>query len=146
MNKKQIVKILLISSGVLSLGIGLIGIVVPLLPTTPLLLLSAACFFRSSPKLYNWLSNHIIFGPYIRSYREHKAISIKTKSIAISLIWITLGISMIFVVDNFIIRILLALIGSAVTIHLVRFKTLTKEMLKQKIEKKTEPVTESEHN
>lgn len=68
---------LLAAAGVLSLSIGIAGIFLPLVPTTPLLLLAAALFCRSSPKLYGWLLAHPVFGTYIRNYRENKAIPLK---------------------------------------------------------------------
>ncbi len=66
---------LLISIGAMSLILGLIGIVVPLLPTTPFLLLSAVCFANSSPRLHAWLVDHPQFGPPIRAWQQHHAIS-----------------------------------------------------------------------
>ena len=60
--------------GTVSLALGIIGIFLPLLPTTPFLLLTAALYFRGSPRLYQWLLNHKCLGPYIRSFRENKAI------------------------------------------------------------------------
>ena len=59
--------------GTVSLALGIIGIFLPLLPTTPFLLLTAALYFRGSPRLYQWLLNHKCLGPYIRSFRENKA-------------------------------------------------------------------------
>ena len=81
---------ILIISGSIFLGIGIIGIVVPLLPTTPFLLLAAACYARSSEKIYNWLLNNKRFGPYIRNYIEGKGIPLKIKLYAISIIWFTI--------------------------------------------------------
>ena len=67
-------KTLYIALGTLSLALGILGIFLPLLPTTPFLLLTAALYFKSSPRLYNWLLNHKHLGPYIRNFRENKAI------------------------------------------------------------------------
>ena len=75
---------LLAAVGVLSLSIGIAGIFLPLVPTTPLLLLAAALFCRSSPKLYDWLLAHPVFGTYIRNYRENKAIPLKVKIVSIT--------------------------------------------------------------
>lgn len=64
-----------LAAGTLAVGLGLIGVVVPLLPTTPFMILAAACFARSSPRLHDWLWHHRLFGPAIRDWREHRAIS-----------------------------------------------------------------------
>ena len=75
------------TAGIFALSLGIIGIVVPLLPTTPFLLLAAACFVRSSEKLYAWLLHHKWFGEYIRHYREHRAITLRAKIVILVLLW-----------------------------------------------------------
>lgn len=120
------VKKLLVVTGFISLILGIIGIVVPLLPTTPFLLLSAACFIQGSDRLYQWLMNSRLFGRYIRNYREYNAIPLKTKILAIGLLWITILYSIIFIVEYIYIRFLLTAIAVAVTIHISHFKTLDK--------------------
>lgn len=72
-------RILLIASGIVALALGLAGIVLPLLPTTPFLLLAAVCFANSSPRLHTWLLTHPTFGPPIESWRRHRAISRRAK-------------------------------------------------------------------
>ncbi len=121
-------KWILIIIGVLSVVLATAGIVLPLLPTTPFLLLSAACFLRSSDRLYSWLLNHRWFGSYIRNYRENRALPLRAKVLTILLLWITLGCTAIWFVDILAIRILLVLIGAAVTVHILRFRTLSPEM------------------
>lgn len=118
------VKALLIILGSISLALGVIGIFVPLLPTTPLLLLAAALYFRSSPKLYNWLLNHPRLGTYIRNFREHRAIPLRVKIVSVSLVWLTIGYCIIAVVEPLWLRIALALLAMAITIHILSFKTL----------------------
>ena len=118
------VKVLLIILGSISLPLGVIGIFVPLLPTTPLLLLSAALYFRSSPKLYDWLLNHPRLGTYIRNFREHRAIPLRVKIVSVSLVWLTIGYCIIAVVEPLWLRIALALLAMAITIHILSFKTL----------------------
>ena len=120
----NVIKILLVTAGFVSIILGVIGIIVPLLPTTPFLLLSAACFFRGSDRLYHWLIKHKTLGRNIRNYREHKAISLKTKFVSISLLWITMLYSIVFIVNSIYIRILLAIILITVTVHILHFKTL----------------------
>lgn len=118
------VKVLLIILGSISLALGVIGIFVPLLPTTPLLLLAAALYFRSSPKLYDWLLNHPRLGTYIRNFREHRAIPLRVKIVSVSLVWLTIGYCIIAVVEPLWLRIALALLAMAITIHILSFKTL----------------------
>jgi uncharacterized membrane protein YbaN (DUF454 family) len=84
-----------LAAGVLSAGIGLIGIVVPLLPTTPLMILAAACFARSSPRLHDWLWNHRVFGPAIRDWRQYRAISPFAKRASVGAMAAAFGISVI---------------------------------------------------
>ena len=82
-------KYIYVAIGSISLVLGVIGIFLPILPTTPFLLLSAALFFRGSPRLYTWLLEHKYLGPYIRSFREDRAIPLRAKIISVSLLWIT---------------------------------------------------------
>lgn len=110
--------------GFVCLALGILGIVVPLLPTTPFLLLAAACFVRASDRMYQWLINHKLFGLYIRNYREHKAIPLKIKVTSVALLWITIIFSIVYVVDSMPVQVILALIGIGVTIHILHYKTL----------------------
>ncbi len=122
--KKKIKRILLQIAGTLSLILGLIGVVLPVLPTTPFLLLTAACYVRSSDKLYAWLMNHKWFGEHIRNYREKKAIRLSSKVIALSSLWLTILYSIFFVVKTIYMQLLLAAIVLAVSAHILHFKTL----------------------
>ena len=117
-------KTVILVIGFICLALGILGIVVPLLPTTPFLLLAAACFVRASDRLYQWLINHKLFGLYIRNYREHRAISLKIKISSIALLWITILFSMVYIVDSLAVRVILAIIGIGVTIHILHYKTL----------------------
>jgi len=124
-------KIFLIIGGSISLALGVIGIFLPVLPTTCFLLLAAGCYIKSSRRLYNWLVNHRILGLYIKSYLEYHAISMKTKVISISVLWITILSSAFFFISLLWLRILLIAIAVGVTIHLAALKTLTKEMIEE---------------
>lgn len=104
--------------------LGVLGVFLPLLPTTPFLLLAAYLFSRSSERFYNWLMNHRIVGNYIRNYREKKGISLKVKISSLSLLWVTILYSAFFVVGLLWVKILLLLIAAAVSIHILSFKTL----------------------
>lgn len=120
----SIIKYLLIIAGTISLLLGILGIFLPLLPTTPFLLLTAACFAKSSDKLYNKLIKHKIFGKYILNYRNKKAIPLKIKIFSISLLWLTIGYATLMILNNLWIKIFLLIIALAVTYHIVRLKTL----------------------
>ena len=116
---------LFIAAGTICLGVGAVGIFVPLLPTTPLLLLSAACYFRGSKRMHNWMLNNKWFGTYIRSYREGKGIPIRTKVSIVALLWIAIGYSA-FLVNLLIAQIILIVIGVIVSMHIVTLPTLRK--------------------
>ena len=116
-------KYLLIAAGILCSILGFVGIFVPVLPTTPFLLLAAACFVRSSEKLYNRLLNNRLFGNYIRNYIEGRGLPLNIKIITITLLWVTISISIIFGVQNLIIRIILFIIALAVSFHIIKIKT-----------------------
>ncbi len=115
---------LLISAGTFFIGLGIIGIFLPLLPTTPFLLLAAACYARSSKRFYNWLLNNRWFGNYIKNYREGKRVPLKIKVLSISFLWFAIGYSAIFVVHILLGRIILILIAIVVTMHILSIKTL----------------------
>jgi len=119
---KKPVKILLIATGTFLIGVSIVGIFIPVLPTTPFLLLAAALYARSSKRFYNWLINNRILGRYIKNYREGKGIPLKVKIIAISILWITIGYSAIFAIEILWVRILLVIIAIGVTVHIVRVK------------------------
>jgi uncharacterized membrane protein YbaN (DUF454 family) len=117
-------KYLLIIAGTIFLGFGIIGIFLPILPTTPFLLLAAACYARSSKRFYNWLMNNRWFGTYIKNYREGRGVPLKVKVFTISLLWITILASVFFIISNFLIEIILIIIAIGVTIHILTIKTI----------------------
>ncbi|WP_085993480.1 YbaN family protein [Oceanobacillus senegalensis] len=121
---KSIKRVFLIIVGSLSLGLGIIGIVLPLIPTTPLLILAAACYIRSSDRLYHWLITNKHFGPYILNYREGKGIPLKAKVIGVTLLWISMLYTIIFVVPIIFVKILLFLTASYFTWFILKQKTL----------------------
>jgi uncharacterized membrane protein YbaN (DUF454 family) len=81
--------------GLISLALGIAGVVLPLLPTTPFVLLSAYCFARSSPRLHDWLLGHKIFGPLIHNWEQHRAISPRAKVLAVLSMAGVVGISVL---------------------------------------------------
>jgi uncharacterized membrane protein YbaN (DUF454 family) len=119
-----IVKWLWIAAGSISLALGIIGIFLPLLPTTPFLLLTAACYARGSSRLHNWLLNNKMFGKYIRNYREGKGIPARSKVLAITLLWLTIGFSIFYVIPILIVRIVLLAIAMVVSIYIISLPTL----------------------
>ncbi len=116
---------LLVLCGTLSLALGVVGIFFPLLPTTPFLLLSASCYFASSQRLYEWLTNHKYFGTYIRNFRERHAIPLRVKVVSVTLVWATLLYCTIWTTDMTLLRILYIVIAIGVSWHILSYKTLT---------------------
>ena len=129
MDKPSLRKRLLICAGFLSVGLATVGVFVPVLPTTPFLLLAAACFARSSDRFYQWLITHRLFGRYIRYYRKYRAITGRAKALTLILLWAVMGYTVFAVVHSFPLRVLLLLVATGVTIHVLTLKTLTQEQL-----------------
>ena len=119
-------KYVLILLGIISLALGVIGIFLPVLPTTPFLLLSATLFLRSSQKLYDWLLSHPCLGEYIRNFKEHNAIPLRVKIISVSLVWITLLYCAIFVAKEWWMSAVFVFIAIGVSLHILHYKTLKK--------------------
>ena len=107
---------------------GTVGVFVPLLPTTPFLLLAAAAFIRSSPRLYDWLIHHRLFGRLIRDYREFHGMSRRHKAVTLVLLWGVIGYSVAAVAEAWWLRGLLLVIATGVTWHILALATVTDEM------------------
>jgi uncharacterized membrane protein YbaN (DUF454 family) len=107
-------------AGALSLALGAIGIVVPVLPTTPFVLLAAFCFARGSPALHRWLLANRAFGPLLRDWEEHRSIERRTKIVAIAMMSISLASSIVFAVDAAWLQVALALLGVGLAIGIYR--------------------------
>lgn len=114
---------LLILGGWFALILGVIGIFIPVLPTTPLLLLAAACFARGSEPLHRWLLGNRWFGTYIRDYREGRGVSWQHKAATLLLLWLSIGYTALFIVRPLWLQLLLLGIALAVTAHLMILKT-----------------------
>ena len=121
MNK--VLRTLLIAAGLLFVGLGIVGIFLPILPTTPFLLLAAYCFARSSDRFYHWLMTNRWFGAYIRNYREGRGMPLREKIISLTALWLTISATIIFSVSAWWLRLLLLAIALGVTTHLVRLPT-----------------------
>lgn len=126
--KSKLNRILLIIGGVLCIILGTIGMFLPVLPTTVFFLLAAAAFAHSSPRLYDWIMTHRLFGRLIRNYRLYHAVPMQTKVISVVFLWLTIGTSAIFAVEQWWLRGLLVAIAIGVSWHILALKTLTPEM------------------
>tara|TARA_B100000953_G_scaffold285329_1_gene265839 strand:- start:334 stop:747 length:414 start_codon:yes stop_codon:yes gene_type:complete len=109
--KNPLVRFLWVGLGCLFVGLGAIGAVVPGMPTTVFLVLAAACFIRSSQKLYDWLISNKTFGPYLKDYREGKGIPLRAKVLALSLIVIFVSFAVFYALEVIQIKVLVGLIG-----------------------------------
>lgn len=116
----KVLRVALTMAGLCCTTLGVLGIFLPLLPTVPLLLLAAACFARSSERFHNRLLDHPHFGPMIRGYLDGQGIPLRAKMTAIGLIWVTIPISVLFIVPLFWVKVFLIVIGLCITIYLLR--------------------------
>lgn len=114
------VRVALAVAGTGFVAVGLAGIFLPVLPTTPFLLLAAACYARASRRFYNALLNNRLFGPAILEWRQHRSIPWRTKWTAIVLVTVTFAISIVFFVQDARLRTLLALFGLTLAAYLYR--------------------------
>ena len=115
-----ILRSVLTTIGLVSTGLAVLGIFLPLLPTVPLLLLAAACFARSSERFHSWLLQHPHLGPMIRGYLEGQGIPLRSKIFTIALLWLTISVSVLLLTTPLWVKITLLAIGSAVTIYLLQ--------------------------
>ncbi len=120
-------RILLIVCGTLFVALGAIGIVVPILPTTPFLLLAAFCYARSSQRFLQWLLTNRWFGRYIKNYREGRGLPLREKVLTIAALWLAILFSVLHVVSALWLRLLLIVTAVGVTVHLVCIKTFKSE-------------------
>lgn len=111
---------LLLAAGCVSLAMGAVGVVLPLLPTTPFLLVAGFCFARSSDRFHSWLMSHPIFGPYIHNFRSGH-MSHKDKARTIPLLWASILLSA-FLIGKMFAWILLPTIAVCVSIYILRMK------------------------
>lgn len=119
-----IAKLLWNAAGTIFLSL---GIAIPLLPTTPFLLLAAACYHRGSPRMHRWMLTNRYFGRYLRDYQEGRGMPWKVKAATVSLLWAVIAFSAVFATSSTIIRIVLLVVAVAVTIHTLTLKTKKSE-------------------
>lgn len=120
LHPSRLVRGLLIAAGSVFLVVGLIGVFLPLLPTTPFVLLAAACYARASPRFHNRLLANRTFGPIIAEWEQHRSIPYRTKVTAIVLMSVTFAASIVLFVKPLWLKIGLAIMGVAVAIWLYR--------------------------
>lgn len=109
------------------LVLGIIGLFLPILPTTPFLLLTAWAWMNSSARFYTWLINSRVLGTYIENYREKRGITLLHKTITLTLLWIGIAYAAFFVSDRLWLTVSLLVIAVGVSIHLLMLKTLPVE-------------------
>jgi len=117
---------LFVVAGSIFLALGCVGIVLPILPTTPFLLLSAACYYKGSERMHRWMLSNKWFGSYIKNYKEGKGLSLKAKGFTLALLWIVISYSALFVVNLLIIQVILFAIAVGVSLHIVTLPTSKK--------------------
>lgn len=113
----------LLACGWLFLGLGTLGLALPVLPTTPFVLLAAACFLRSSERLHSWLVAHPVFGPQVADYLDGKGLKRRVKFVAISMLWTSVIGSAAFIVPFFVADMAMILVAAGVTVYLLRQPT-----------------------
>ena len=115
-------RLLLTALGLLLLGIGAVGVVIPVLPTTPFVLLAAGCFGGSSPRLYRWLEGTRLFGPYLRNWKTGDGVEKGVKARSLVWLWTALSLS-VLATRSLHLGLFLALVGTAVTVHILMIRT-----------------------
>lgn len=116
------VRFLFITVGVISLILGIVGVVTPVLPTTPFILLSGYCFARGSERFHDWILAHRYFGPMIRAFRDEKRIPLKAKIFATVMIVVTMSVTSIFFVKKIYAIAAMATVGLLVVTYIWTFK------------------------
>jgi len=119
----KIKRTIYVFAGTIFLVIGAVGVVIPVLPTTPFLLLATACYVRGSDRLHHWLLNNRVFGKLIRNYKEGKGITFRNKLLTTASLWVTISFSALFIVENPMIQGLLFFIAIAVSVHILLLPT-----------------------
>lgn len=119
-------KILLNVIGIIAVVLAILGVFLPLLPTTPFLLLASACFVRSSERMHRWLLGNSLFGEYLRNIEEKRGIPLKGKVMTLALLWVSLAFS-IYTVRPLLLKGMLVAIGAGVSAWILRMKTLKRE-------------------
>ena len=119
-------RILWLIFGLIFLGIGMIGVVIPGLPTTIFMIIAVACFYRSSQRLYDWVINHKYFGEHVKNYREGRGMPKKAKFMAIGTMWVFVSISVLFGIPDHMLMIkVITILGAATgTGYVISLRTM----------------------
>lgn len=126
-SQNRLVRAFLVAAGTVLVGIGILGIFLPLLPTTVFFLMAAACYGKSSPGAYRWLTTNRWFGRYLRDYREEHGATLGTKLFSLGSLWLGIGISGYFLRDNYWVDGILLVVAVAVSIHLLMLNTIRRK-------------------
>ena len=111
-HRSRTVRWLLWAAGSLALGLGLLGVVLPGLPTTPFVLLAAACYAKASPRLHAWLLNHRLLGPMLRDWEKHRSLTRRTKTVAVVSMTLMVSLSIWSFRGRLIAQLALVLLGA----------------------------------
>lgn len=117
------VRYLYIVTGSIAFVLGMVGLLLPVVPTSPFLLLTAFCYARGSERFYLWLITNPHFGEYIRALRNGEGIPLRIKVYAIVMLWATLGSTIVFIVPLWTVKLILTLVGLGVTVYIAQLPT-----------------------
>ena len=120
---EKVKRILFSVLGTLFLGIGCIGIIIPILPTTPFLLLAAACYLRGSERIHRWMLGNRVLGAFIRNYLEGKGITPRQKGFTLAFLWVMMTFTLFYMIENIILRLVLLTTALAVSVHILKLPT-----------------------
>ncbi len=114
-------KAILVAAGSLCLALAVLGVFLPLLPTTPFLLLASACYVRSSERLHGWLMGNRVLGPYISNFQERRGIPLRAKVTTVVVLWLPLIYS-IYRLDLLWLELVLLVMGVTWSVLILRMK------------------------
>lgn len=116
-------RVLLKNGGNVSVGLALVGIFLPVLPTTPFVMLAFFLFDRSDSRYRDWLVNHPRLGPIVKEYSSNEGIKLKAKIKALALLWISISISIVFFIKNIYTQSVVLFVAVCVTFYILSRKT-----------------------
>ncbi|HDK44657.1 MAG TPA: DUF454 domain-containing protein [Actinobacteria bacterium] len=120
---RRLVRVVYLVLGIFFLGLGIVGVVLPLIPTTFPIILAGFFFARSSERFDRWIVNHRLFGPLISDWRAGRGFSVRTKALAITAIALTFTVSIVWVIEHAAIRIGLVLLAVAISTYILWLPT-----------------------
>lgn len=124
-------RIVLIMAGSISFVLGILALLVPVLPTSPFIIIAAACFLKSSRRLYEKVAGMPYFGSHVRAFIRYKAVSVSARTGFLIFFWAAILASAIFITDNLILRLILAVFAISVTWYMFSLNVLTDEMKRE---------------